>query len=118
MYSHLKFEVGQSLYWTRGRDTPKEVTITKVGRVYLSLNNDQRVLRTTLLEPQSYGYLAKCWLSKELYEEHLKKCSAWCDLRDLISNIYSPPEHLAMDQILAIIKEISPQKPKEGDVQS
>lgn len=81
-----KFTVGQVLYYVpRGYGTPENVTITKIGRVWLSLSNGERCDFDLVVDSQ-YGSAPRCYLSKEIYEEGVALEKEWFQLRNELSS--------------------------------
>jgi hypothetical protein len=92
----MKFEVGQTLWFHydnySGKKEDREVTITKIGRTWLYLNNNHRVDKTLLIaDGKGYSSPGKCYLSKKDCDNLTALISEWRLLRQLIGSHYNPP---------------------------
>jgi len=101
-----EYKVGDKLWWvgSDNRRTQREVTVEKVGRVWLTLSNGIRVDKVTLLaEPQNYGYSTPgtCWLSKDAYEHCARLERAWNELKGKLRDSWSVPDDVTLEDIKA-----------------
>ena len=101
-----EFTVGQVLYYVPESryNQSKYVTITKVGRIWLSCDG-MRISKETL-RADGYGYASpgKCWLSKEEYDRYRELCKAWEELKSRIRDRYQPSKDLSVDDIQGVIQ--------------
>jgi hypothetical protein len=94
----MDFEVGQTLWWeyddtySNTKRTGYEVTITKIGRTWLYLNNNHRVDKTLLIaDGKGYSSPGKCYLSKKDCDNLTALINEWRLLRELVGSRYNPP---------------------------
>ncbi|ABX36063.1 hypothetical protein Daci_3425 [Delftia acidovorans SPH-1] len=103
--SEKKFKVGQTLFWV-GRDKA-EVTITKVGRKWLTLSNERRIDIVTL--KQEGGYYGRCYLSAGEYEAGIERNHAWLKLRRQVGMFHTTPAHLTTEQVQQVSRLLFPE---------
>lgn len=103
----MKYLVGQSLWYVpedRPWEKPRYLTVTKVGRKWLEL--DEAGLKACQLtlkcdrknSPHNPG---RCWLTKADYERYLKRHGAWRHFRRQVQDRWTAPESVTLEQILA-----------------
>lgn len=98
------YQVGQELYFVPNsmvsrRESPHTVTITKVGRKWLTLSNYYRVDRDDLrADGGNYSSPGRCWLSQEEYEKACRLALAWEQFKLHLQNI-PRPAMLTLDKI-------------------
>lgn len=105
------FSVGQTLWWVSNNTarSQRPVTITKVGRTWLSLDNLHRVDRTTLIADSGGvgGPPGQCYPTQQAYEADIALTVAWHRLlKDIDATRYRRPAHLthdAIDQIRSLL---------------
>jgi hypothetical protein len=102
----MNFEVGQTLWWeyedaySNAKRRGYEVTITKVGRSWLHLDNNHRIDKKTLMaDGKGYPSPAKCYLSKKDCDEELLLIKEWDLIRRKIYGCYSPPKDVSIEQL-------------------
>ena len=95
-------KVGQTFWWVSSNNsrTQGEVSIVKVGRVWLTLSNGNRVDKKTM-ETYSGEYVSpgSCWPSKEHFEEHLRFSRMWNSFRSAVSNTWTIPKNVTLEHI-------------------
>ncbi len=101
-----EFTVGQVLYYVPESryNQSKYVTITKVGRIWLSFDG-MRINKDTLkADGNGYASPGECWLSKEEYDRYRELCKAWEELKSRIRDRYQPSKDLSVDDIQGVIQ--------------
>ena len=83
-----KLAEGQKLWWVPNRSRfaqQKEVTVTKVGRKWAQLDNNERIdIETLVADAGQYSPNGHCYVSRESYEESVALSNAWSNMkRDL-----------------------------------
>jgi hypothetical protein len=99
-----EYKVGDKLWWVSNGNIPaqKEVTIEKVGRVWLTLSNRHRVDKVTFkADVAGYTSPGTCWLSKEAYEHCARLAKSWSLLRSAVSNRWNVPDDVTLEDIKA-----------------
>lgn len=94
--------VGQTLYWSpsRGHGQKGEVSITKVGRRWIELDNGYRIDKQTMrADGKGYSSPGCCFLSEADYETTLKLNLAWREFRLLVERTFSVPDGVTFSQI-------------------
>lgn len=100
--SEQKLTAGTQLYYVpQGRrGTPIFVTVTKVGRIYATLDNGERInIQTLWQDDGQYSSRAKCWRSKEEYESSLALEKAWREFCQLVDRNWQLPDGVTINQI-------------------
>lgn len=103
----MKYAVGQSLWYVpadRPWEKPRAVSIVKIGRKWLELNEPWLAVdRVTLTAKPRKGYepRGQCYLSKADYERYLRRHSAWRHLRRQVQDKWTAPETVTLEQIQA-----------------
>ena len=83
--------VGQELYWewseySHKKNTGEMVTVTKIGRRWMELNNRHRVDRNTLIaDGGQYSPPGRCFLSRAEREAERARDAEWMLLRHKMS---------------------------------
>jgi hypothetical protein len=112
-----KFIVGQTLwfvynnYGNRSR-LNSEVTITKVGREWLTLSSGRRINKHTLeVDGKGYASPGRCYLSREIYEKRMATLKAW---RDFSSSIdpRNPPDGVELESIAQAMRLLNLENPE------
>jgi hypothetical protein len=110
-------QVGDKLWWVSlldygnsGNKRGREVTITKVGRVYLTLSNGYRVFRDTLKVKSDYTTGVTVYFSELDHLTAHGRSEAWSSLRRLIDSKHTCPDHLSREEIDQAIELLSPPK--------
>ncbi len=100
---------GQKLWFVRttfriaGFDGGREVTVEKVGRLWATLSNHERVDANLRVD----GGLAVCHLSQEHYRADLEVKAAWRSAWERLSRFsFSPPPGVTPDDIAAALKAL------------
>lgn len=96
-------QVGQTLYFV-GRDRyhgpARDVTVTKIGRKWASLDNGYRIsLESLYADGGQYASPGRCWPNREAYEAALYRAHKWSALRKWLDHKYSPPEGVTVEQM-------------------
>lgn len=119
MYDTIDYTVGQQLWFESNNDysqrppTYYQVTVTKVGRKWVELNEGQyKVERDKVhVDGGRYSSPGRLWLTKEDAESYLKLKAAWSDIVRRLSAVSVPkgltPEKL--DQVCEILDIKRPQ---------
>src|SRR6266550_2190989 len=97
-------QVGQVLYYVpaeRRFGKPYDVKVTKIGRNWAELEGGQgRVdVKTLWLDGGQYASPGRCWLSREAYELHVLRQTVWRKLRLRLTNEFTVPEGVTVEQI-------------------
>ena len=99
-----EYKVGDKLWWvgSDNRRTQREVTVEKVGRVWLTLSNGHRVDKVTL-KADAGGFVSPgtCWLRKEAYEHCVRLELAWGSLQRKVRETWSIPDDVTLEDIKA-----------------
>jgi hypothetical protein len=99
-----EYKVGDKLWWVSSdnKRTQREVTVEKVGRVWLTLSNHHRVDKVTL-KADAGGFTSPgtCWLSKEAYEHCVRLELAWGSLQRKVRETWSVPDDVTLEDIKA-----------------
>lgn len=103
------YEVGQALYfeWNEYaypmslRLTGEMVTIKQVGRKWLTLSNDRRVNKVTLIaDGKGFTPTARCFLSKEERVLAREKQTEWLALHNLVTRFCKEaPNEISLENI-------------------
>jgi len=111
-----KFIVGQTLWFvhcgTGGNRSHMdgEVTITKVGREWLTLSNRHRVDKHTLYaDGKGYASPGRCYLSREIYEKWKAVLKAWRDFSNSIDP-RNPPAGVDLESIAQAMRILKLEK--------
>ena len=99
-----EYKVGDKLWWvgSDNKRTQREVTIEKVGRVWLTLSNGHRVDKVALkADAGEWTSPGTCWLSKEAYEHCARLDRAWDALRRAVNNTWYIPDNVTLEDIKA-----------------
>jgi hypothetical protein len=99
-----EYKVGDKLWWvgSDNKRTQREVTVEKVGRVWLTLSNRHRVDKVTLkADAGEWTSPGTCWLSKEAYEHRARLTTAWGVFRRTASNVWDVPDGVTLEDIKA-----------------
>ncbi len=114
-----KLTVGQELWWVpsdmRGSgdslkfNDGRAARVTKVGRIWASLSNLERInVETMLGDGRGYTSSGEAFLSRNAAEAEIKRRAAWEDLKKLFRFNYKVPPRPTLEQIQAfhdLIKE-------------
>jgi hypothetical protein len=88
------YSIGQKLWYvprTRHRE-PHETTITKIGKVWIYLENGHRVdIAKLYADGGQYQSPGRAYLSREVWEQEVELIREWDSLSALLRNMYSPP---------------------------
>jgi hypothetical protein len=113
-----KFIVGQTLwfvYYKGYSSSPRpdcEVTITKVGREWLTLSSGHRVDKHTLIaDGKGYSSPGRCYLSREIYEKRVATLKAWRDFSSTIDP-RNPPDLASLESIAQAMRLLNLEKPE------
>jgi hypothetical protein len=104
--SDMTLTTGQELWWEPSDPRDKKyaciVKITKIGRDWIYLSNNQRVSISTLIaDPGKYSPSGQCYISKEVRELEVKAESAFTKIKHKMSNI---PPGVSYNDIVAAAK--------------
>lgn len=113
----MKLQVGQKLWWVPNHGcfgSPREVTISKVGRKYATIDRGAQIDIETLLQKPQRGYssIGKCHLSREVWEAERKLFSTWQNFHRRLC--HTPPANITLDDILATAARWGIELRKEG----
>lgn len=108
MVMSINFKVGQELYVPRkavGFKSPYPVTITKIGKRWLSLSNNHRAdIDTLSVDGGAYSSPAICYLSIEAIKGDSLLKSAWDDFKLDVYHHGGIPEGLTVEAIVQMRK--------------
>lgn len=89
------FAVGDKLWMVpsqRYMGDAREVTVTKVGRKWLTLDNGYRASAADMwLDGGGYTSPGSCYASRAAWEAHKELCDAWEQLRRDVDRERRPP---------------------------
>lgn len=101
----MGLEVGQKLWLVLSRNSShqQEVTVTKVGRKWATLDHGYRPYRIDKesMEVDGGQYMSpgRCHLSRDEYERAKKRGDDWSSLLSAIRNRWSPPPRATSESI-------------------
>lgn len=100
-----EYKTGQTFWWVSSNNsrTQKEVTLEKVGRVWLTLSNGHRVDKLTLKAfAGEWTSPGTCWPSKAEYDKTVRLQTAWESLRRQLCNSWGGvPNNVTVEDIKA-----------------
>lgn len=102
-----EYSVGQPLWYvpTIRRGDQKEVTITQVGRKWLTLSNGERAsIDGLVVDGGGYSTPAWCYVSREEYEAEQTLNAAWSEFRRAIDSSRRTPGLATLEAIQQAIK--------------
>lgn len=98
-----KPKVGQQVFLVLTLRRPIQyvtATVTKVGRVWVELDNHHRFeLSTWRLDGKGYSSPGRAYVSEDAYRAETALNDAWAALRDTVSAHYQAPEGMTLEQI-------------------
>ncbi len=105
------FKVGQRVYRLTYNNLSGNLhpdIVTKVGRKWISLQNDRRFDAETLkMDGSNTGYgPGRVYLSAETYRDECALSQAWNEVRSLVAGSYSTPDGVtpeAINQALTLL---------------
>lgn len=93
-------QVGQTLWYVPfRRGEPREVTVTKVGRLWGSFDAEYSGGRFDLKTLRIDNSTGQLYLNREVYERDVFLRKAWGELRKEIDRTYSPPPGVTINQV-------------------
>ncbi len=93
----MKLEVGQTLWWVPRHGAPCDVTVTKVGRKWVTLSNYRRVLADTLMvEADSQ---TRCYLDRTAHEADMALGAVWREFLRQLNPSYRAPPGMTIERI-------------------
>lgn len=101
----MDYEIGQKLWYVsndkRYQKHAHEVTITAIGRKWLTINDKERVDKNTLsVDGGQYSSPATCFLSQQVYENKVALDDAWTEFIDLTrSHQWRTPDGVTIETI-------------------
>lgn len=104
----ITFKADQELYFVPTYSEPKIVTITKVGRKFLTVKLVSREYRvyidTLIVDGNGYNSPGRCYLSKEEYDKQKYHKDLWESIKHKFDT-YNLPNWATVDN-LSKIKEL------------
>jgi hypothetical protein len=102
------------VYHDRRDGSPKEVTVTSVGREWIGVDDHRtkRFRKDTMIADAGR---ARLYPSKEVYEAELARRTNWQKLRQLVSSKWQVPEDLSSDDIRKALGLLTSKSTKPGD---
>jgi len=115
-----KFIVGQTLWFVYNNTYSNrlrldcEVTITKVGRAWLTLSSGHRIDKHTLeVDGKGYASDGRCYLSREKHEEEIAVAQEWKKfLRFLQAKGYRVPNGATVESIAQAMRILKLEGPE------
>lgn len=107
-----KFGAGQSLFYVHTRHSnfrPEYVTVTKVGRTWITLSNYTRFPKQEL-PARCEGGRGLVYASENSYIVVREKQQLWGELRRRIDRAYECPKWLTADDIRQIAAMMAPKE--------
>jgi hypothetical protein len=103
--------VGQTLFfvpsYSRDAHLAREVTVTKVGRMWSELSNGYRIGNEDwIADGGGYSSPGRCYASREEYEHELARQQYWESIVRSISDTWRCPEHLTIDGLNLIAEKL------------
>lgn len=93
----MKYAIGQTLYWVPGHHrAPYSVTITTIGRVWMTLSNHEKVTIAGLTVGGDFRS-GTCYPSEQVYRDTVLVAKAWRNLRNGMG--YVPAPGVTLEQI-------------------
>lgn len=97
--------VGDTLWWVPAPryGVAMEVSVTKVGRKWVTLDNGHRIdLETWTADGGNFMSPGTCWLSREAWERNTVLVQSWERLRRDASNLWRPPRDMTVERIAQV----------------
>jgi hypothetical protein len=105
-------QVGQQLWWVpahRHNGDPRHVTITKVARKWVTLDNGYRIDKDRMVaDGGQYSSPGRCYYSKALHEEERERIELWHQLYLLVNRAGRAPSHVSNSDIRSAIARFFP----------
>ena len=106
----MMFFAGQKLWWTRLNRSPgaksdpgHEVTVTKVGRRWVSLDNGHRIdSQTWTADGGGSVSPGRCWPSESHYVKEMELEQRWAQFHQYVSTQYRAPVGCTKERIDAV----------------
>ena len=99
----MEYTVGQKLWFAptqKWLGKPREVTIEKVGRKWLTLSNTYRVSVDDLtIDGGNASSPGRCYLSEEEHHNAIELAEAWRELGHKVFNRYVVPKGVTVETI-------------------
>lgn len=100
----MTYKVGDKLWWVSSHNTSVQgvVTVTRVGRKWLSLSNAHRVdIDSLLADGKGYSSPGRCYQSLDEYVRLTAIADAWDAFKSALGRHYRPPASVTVSDILA-----------------
>jgi hypothetical protein len=105
---NAQYQVGQSLYFAptmRSHRSARDVTITVVGRKWITLSNNMRFeLGKTEIDGEGYASPGAVFPSKEAFELHDSLLRKWRLLQKSVALVFEPPAGVAKEDIVQAMR--------------
>jgi len=101
-----EYKIGQTLWYVpiRRHGQPCEVTITKVGRQWLTLSNGHRVCKEDLVcDGKGYVSPGRCYVSQDEYRQEALLNNQWDRFRAEISSWHRRPNSVSHDDLCKVM---------------
>lgn len=93
-------KVGDRLWFVSGQAGYEYyVSVTKVGRLWIHLNNRERAARSDLQVNSVFGGLPKLYASKEFWLNEVGLNERWADVRSRINRMHRHPGEAVVEGI-------------------
>lgn len=97
------YHVGQRLWFVpeqRWNGQPRELTITKIGRKWITLNDDHRAsIENLIVDGDGYSSPGRCYVDQVAYEEEKALNEAWTAFRQDTDRMRRTPELVTIESI-------------------
>jgi hypothetical protein len=90
----------QTSYRALDPDAGTEVTVEKVGRIWATLSNRDRVDARLRVD----GGYAQCYLSRAHFQAHLLVVAAWTEVQVKLSRCHLPPPGVTVGDIATALQ--------------
>jgi hypothetical protein len=116
MVTARTWKVGDTVFWVprdpRHRSQARELRITKVGRVWLTLEDNRRIdIKTLLMDAEGQGYADQCYLTRDDWMLERARQSSWGSLRHVLHRS-GPPAHVTAEWLDSVIDFITAKLPQ------
>ena len=103
-----RFYIGQKLWFvpsSRHR-TEYEVTVTKIGRKWITIGHDRFDADSMWLDGGRYSSPGRVWLTRTDWEARKARDALWNTFWQMMNRQYRAPDHLTTADIQALIDKV------------
>lgn len=100
---YIMYHVGQKLWFVpaqRRNGQERELTIMKIGRKWLTMDNEDRVsIDDLIVDGGNYSSLGRCYVDRVAYEQEKTLKDAWTAFRQDADRMRQTPELATIEAI-------------------